>query len=265
MIRSLSRGLDILTILNKRGSASASEISDALRMPRSTVYRILETLVNKGFIYQHKSDKRFRLTDKIETLSDGYTEDDHMANISRDYLERFTKKFQWPATLATLSGLSIVVRENTDLESPYAVEQFTIGYTMPILGTASGFCILAFMNNDKRQSLIDTLLSSEDGNKEDYDQMSLEREFKTVKTNGYAVKIRTRRFTDQTAISVPIKNSKSIIKGALTVRYSTSAYELNDAIKLFVPSLEEASGEISTKIDAYKNKQKTALDSAYEL
>ena len=64
---------------------------------------------------------------------------------------------------------------------------------------------------------------------------------------------------------MPIKNSKSIIKGALTVRYSTSAYELNDAIKLFVPSLEEASGEISTKIDAYKNKQKTALDSAYEL
>ena len=49
-------------------------------------------------------------------------------------LEKFTKKFHWPATLATLSGLSIVVRENTDLESPFAVEQFTIGYTMPILG-----------------------------------------------------------------------------------------------------------------------------------
>ena len=82
MIRSLSRGLDILTILNKRDSASASEVSEALEVPRSTVYRILETLVKKGFIYQHKSDKRFRLTDKIRSLSDGYTEEDHMANIS---------------------------------------------------------------------------------------------------------------------------------------------------------------------------------------
>ena len=58
MIRSLSRGLDILTILNKRDSASASEVSELhWNMPRSTVYRILETLVKKGFIYQHKSDK----------------------------------------------------------------------------------------------------------------------------------------------------------------------------------------------------------------
>ncbi len=254
MIRSLSRGLDILTILNKKGSASASEISVSLRMPRSTVYRILETLVNKGFIYQHKSDKRFRLTDKIGTLSDGYTEEDHMANISRGYLEKFTEKFQWPATLATLSGLSIVVRENTDLESPYAVEQFTIGYSMPILGTASGFCILAFMKSDDRQLLIDTLLSSEDGNNDEYDQFSIQRELKTIKKNGYAVKIRTRRYTDQTALSVPIKNSKSIIKGALTVRYSSSAYDLDDAIKLFIPRLKEASDEIATKIDTHKEK-----------
>ncbi len=265
MIRSLSRGLDILTILNKKDSASASEISEALRMPRSSVYRILETLVRKGFIYQHKSDKRFRLTDKIGTLSNGYTEEDHMANISRHYLEKFTKKFHWPATLATLSGLSIVVRENTDLQSPYAVEQFSIGYTMPILGSASGFCILAFMKNDDRKLLIDILLSSEGGNLDEYDQMSIQKELKMVKENGYAVKIRTRRYTDQTAISVPIINSKSLIKGALTVRYSTSAYDLEDAIKLFLPNLKEASDEISTKIDNHNKKQSKAFSSSYEL
>ena len=50
-----------------------------------------------------------------------------MANIGRVYLEKFTKKYHWPATLAMLSGLSIIVRENTDLDSPFAVEQFTIG------------------------------------------------------------------------------------------------------------------------------------------
>ena len=69
-----------------------------------------------------------------------------------------------------------------------------------------------------------------------------------------AVKIRTRRYTDQTALSVPIKNSKSIIKGALTVRYSSSAYDLDDAIKLFIPRLKEASDEIATKIDTHKEK-----------
>ena len=53
---------------------------------------------------------------------------------------------------------------------------------------------------------------------------------------------------------MPIKNSKSIIKGALTVRYSSSAYDLDDAIKLFIPRLKEASDEIATKIDTHKEK-----------
>ena len=259
MIRSLSRGLDILTILNKRDSASALEISELLNMPRSTVYRILETLVIKEFIYQHKSDKRFRLTDKIRTLSDGYSEEDHMANIGRVYLEKFTKKYHWPATLAMLSGLSIIVRENTDLDSPFAVEQFTIGYRMPILDTASGLCILAFLKKEKRDLLINTLLSSEDGNPEDYNQIEIERELKLIKENGYAVKIRTRRFTDQTAISIPIINSSLIIKGALTVRYSSTAYDLKDAINLFTPNLTEAADEIASRIDIHINRQKKAL------
>ena len=50
---------------------------------------------------------------------------------------------------------------------------------MAILGTASGFCILGFMKSDDRQLLIDTLLSSEDGNNDEYDLFSIQRELKT--------------------------------------------------------------------------------------
>ena len=132
---------------------------------------------------------------------------------------------------------------------------------MPILGTASGFCILAFMQSEKRQLLLDTLLSSENMNSEEYDQMTIQRELKKVKEDGYAVNIRTRRFTDQTAISVPIINGDSQIKGALTVRYSTTAYEIDEAIRLFVPSLNDSSAEIASRIDLHIKRQANAFDS----
>ena len=254
MIRSLSRALDILTILNKRDSASASEIATELKIPRSSVYRILETLIDKNFIYQHKSDKRFRLSQKIRTLTDGYTEEDHMANISRSFLERFTKKHNWPATLATLSGLSIVVRENTDLQSPLAVEEFTIGYRMPILETASGCCILAHMTLNRRKIILDTLAKTAPENTATASNRTLfEKEMATIRKNGFAVKDRTRRYDDHTAISVPIMVSEDDVKGALTVRYSKSAYPLEKAIDMFRPSLKKAAEGIADRIEKHIN------------
>ena len=82
-----------------------------------------------------------------------------------------------------------------------------------------------------------------------------------MKEDGYAVNTRTRRFTDQTAISVPIINGDSQIKGALTVRYSTTAYEIDEAIRLFVPSLNDSSAEIASRIDLHIKRQANAFDS----
>ena len=257
MIRSLSRALDILTIFNKRDSASASEIASELKIPRSSVYRILETLIDKDFIYQHKSDRRFRLSQKIRTLSDGYTEEDHMANISRSFLEGFTKKHNWPATLATLSGLSIVVRENTDLQSPLAVEEFTIGYRMAILDTASGYCILAHMAADRRRILLEMLAKTVPGEMTKASSSSgFKKEMENIRRAGFAVRDRTRRYDDQTAISVPIMISEDDVKGALTVRYSKSAYPLEKAIGMFLPSLRKAAEGIGDRIEKHIKRQK---------
>jgi len=260
MIRSLSRGLDILSIFNKRDSASAADIAKELKMPRSSVYRILGTLIEKNFIYQHNSDKRFRLTQKIRSLSDGYTDEDHMANIGRDFLERFTKKHNWPATLATISGLELVVRENTDQISPFAVEKFTVGYRMPILNTASGLCILAYMPIKRSELIFTTLLdTNRKTNKSILDIKSFNKKMSAIKKQGYATMNRARRFDDQIAISVPIITESQEVKGALTVRYSKSALTLKKAIQIFVPSLNKAAEGIASRINLHIDRQRRIL------
>lgn len=118
MIRSLSRGLEILVLLNRRDSASAGELEKELGIPRATVYRILETLCDKNLIRQHDVDQRFRITPMVRTLSAGFTDEDHMAHISRRYLKHVTKQLNWPVALATISGVDLIVRENTDQMSP---------------------------------------------------------------------------------------------------------------------------------------------------
>lgn len=258
MIRSLSRGLDIIAIFNKSDSASASEISKKLKMPRSTVYRILETLIEKGFIYQHSSDRRFRLTQKVSSLSDGYTDEDHMANISRKFLEKFTQEHDWPVTLATISGIDIVVRENTDRQSPFASEQFSIGYRMPILETASGLCMLAYMPIKRQKLILKTLAKTNNDPKKIANNTAvLEKKLVKILNQGFSVKNRARRFADLTAISVPIITEEEAVRGALTIRYSRSAIALEQAVAKFVPSLMKTSLEIASRINLRINKQQS--------
>ena len=257
MIRSLSRGLDILTVLNKRDSASAAEIAAEVHAPRATVYRILETLTEKGFIYRHDSDGRFRITLKVRTLSDGFTDEDHMANISRPVMSRLTRKFSWPVTLATISGIDLIVRENTDQESPLATERFTIGYRMPLLRTASGLCILANMTRSRRNVVLKTLADTESRSRELVRQRgTLEKKLKEIRSKGYSVNHRARRVADMTAISVPILTQPHTVRGAVTIRYAQTVMTLPQAVKKFVPELRAAADGIAKRVSLHIERQK---------
>ena len=68
-IRALMRGLDALTVLNLRNGATVSEVTQEIRLPRTTTYRILETLSHAGFVYRDANDDRYRLTIMVRGLS----------------------------------------------------------------------------------------------------------------------------------------------------------------------------------------------------
>jgi IclR family mhp operon transcriptional activator len=73
-IRALKRGLDALTVLNLRNGATVTEVAQEIHLPRTTVYRILETLCNAGFVVRDGTDDRYRLTIMVRALSDGWRE-----------------------------------------------------------------------------------------------------------------------------------------------------------------------------------------------
>jgi IclR family mhp operon transcriptional activator len=256
MIRSLSRGLDILILLNRRDSISASEFASELEIPRATVYRILETLSEKGMVYQHQADQRFRITSKVRTLSDGFTDEDHIAHISRPFMKRVTKKLKWPVALATVSGVDLIVRENTDKYSPLALENFSSGYRMPILHTASGICILAHTASTRRRVILDTLANmNRQRDAVVHQRKSLNRKLQEVRRRGFAVHHRHRKHSDLTAISVPILLDDDDARGALTIRYARTAMKLPVAVQQFVPVITEAADGIAKRLQLHLDRQ----------
>jgi IclR family mhp operon transcriptional activator len=256
MIRSLSRGLDILILLNRRDSVSASEFAAELKIPRATVYRILETLTDKGLVYQHQADQRFRITPKIRVLSDGFTDEDHMAHISRPFLKRVTKKLSWPVALATVSGIDLIVRENTDKFSPLAIENFSSGYRMSILQTASGICILAHMSPKRQNVILDTLAQMDKKKRLIVQQRdTLNRKLKEIRRRGFSIHHRHRKHSDLTAMSVPILLNNKEVRGAVTIRFARTAMKMEEAVAQFVPVLNEAACGIAGRLELHLERQ----------
>jgi IclR family mhp operon transcriptional activator len=256
MIRSLSNGLEVLVFLNRRDSASASELAEQLSIPRATVYRILETLYEKGFVYKHPDDHRYHMTPKVRILSDGYRDEDQLAIISRPFLIEITNVCKWPVALATVSGVELILRENTDNVSPLAIEHFSRGYRVPLLGSASGPCIVAHMELARQIVVLKTL--SDMGSLEEQSEDSIDtilKQFQVIRSRGYSIHTRNRmrlhagqeRVSALTSISVPILEWKDTVLGAITIRYATTALSKENAIDWFVPVLTKTASEIASQ------------------
>lgn len=196
-IRALIRGLDALTVLNLRNGATVSEVAQEIRLPRTTTYRILETLSHAGFVYRDATDDRYRLTIMVRGLSDGYDDEAWITQIARPYINELGKDIVWPVAIASLSGTSMMVRETTDHRSPLAVERYSAGFRVPLLTSSSGRVYLAFSPPAQREALLEILGRS---NREEdalaKNRPELMKMLNDARMQGFASAVRPRRVSD---------------------------------------------------------------------
>jgi len=243
-IRALMRGLDALTVLNLRDGATVSEVVQEIRLPRTTVYRILETLCDAGFVYRDPTDDRYRLTILVRGLSDGFDDEAWVTQIAKPFLHELSRELVWPVAIATLSGTSMLVRETTDHSSPLAIERYSAGFRVPLLRSATGLVYLAHCPAAQRETLIEILARS----KKPTESLTGSRDALTeslaaIRNQGYATVNRSRPIADDVTISVPVTLAERALAG-LTIRYTATALPLPAAVGRFVPKLRECADKI---------------------
>jgi IclR family mhp operon transcriptional activator len=243
-IRALIRGLDALTVLNLRNGATVSEVAAEIKLPRTTTYRILETLSHAGYVYRDATDDRYRLTIMVRGLSDGFDDEAWVTQIARPYINDLGKDIIWPVAIASLSGTSMMVRETTDHRSPLAVERYSAGFRVPLLGTASGRVYLAFCPQAQRESILEILARSE--REEDRlakSRMEVQKLLNETRAQGYATAVRTRRVSDEISMAVPIVVDERVL-AAVSIRWSGTAVPLKLAVERFLPKLRDTANKI---------------------
>ncbi len=243
-IRALIRGLDALTVLNLRNGATVSEVAQEIKLPRTTTYRILETLSHAGYVYRDATDDRYRLTIMVRGLSDGFDDEAWVTQIARPYIHELGKDIVWPVAIASLSGTSMMVRESTDHRSPLAVERYSAGFRVPLLTSSSGRVYLAFCSATQRDSLLDILSrSNREEDKMARNRAEVQKLLGDARQQGYATATRQRRVSDEISMAVPIIVEERVL-AAVTIRFSSTAIPLKLAVERFLPKLRDSAQKI---------------------
>ena len=243
-IRALIRGLEALAVLNRRNGATVSEVTSEIKLPRTTTYRILETLSEAGYVFRDPADDRYRLTLMVRSLADGFDDEAWITQIGRPCINDLCRDIVWPVTLLSPAGTSMMIRDTTDHASPLAVERYNAGFRVPLLMSASGRVYLAFCQPEHRDALLDILSrSTREEDKLARSRPEVEKILEETRELGYATAVRTRRVSEEVAMSVPVLIGDRVL-ATIAVRFAASAVPLRLAVERFIPKLLETANVI---------------------
>jgi len=156
LVKSLLKGLGCLALVNSRNGVSVVDAALQLRLPKSTAYRILETLCRGGYAVR-EPDGLYRATSLVRSLSAGFHEEEWVRTIAHPELVALGRTLVWGLGLATPEGLSMHLRETTDRDSPLAVDRWIAGTRLPLDCSGAGHLYLAYLPERERTKCIEAL------------------------------------------------------------------------------------------------------------
>lgn len=243
-IRALFRGLDALAALNLRDGATVTEIAAEIGLPRTTTYRILETLCEAGYAFRDPADERYRLKMKVLALSHGFSDEAWVADIARPLLRTLGRDLAWPVAVATRSGTTMLVREIAERQNPETAEALPPGSSVPLLGSAAGRVYLAHCPRAECEALLARLADS--GQEADAlarEPVELQRLLDEARRQGFVTAVRSRRASDEVTMAVPVQGHDRVL-AAVSVRYAASAVSAGQAQQQFLPKLRDVAAAI---------------------
>lgn len=251
VVRGLVRGMDILRAMNTQegGRSTLRQLSEATGLHRTTIRRILETLIAEGYVRRSESDDRYCLALRVRALAEGFRDEDWVSSIVAPALGELLQTVVWPSDLCTPVGHNLVIRESTHRFSPLSFHRAMVGQTMPILLTASGRAYLARCPDQEREEILRLVRSANDTQA----RLAADERFVNnilARTRDMGFGSNDGEWTSQHkvgAIALPIMLEGRPL-GSINIVYLNKAVSLKDATARYLPALRQAVSRIESQL-----------------
>ena len=245
-IRSVMRTLEILEELNKNRVSSIRHLHLKTKLPKPTIVRALQTLLQAGYVTNDPRQAGYQVTSKVNSLSAGFHGDPLVVEVGRAQAIALTKKFTWPASIATIEKTTVVVRYSTISDSPNSPFHATVNMSLTLDKHALGLAYLAFCPKNEQEILMRALghLNMLKGNALNEREILLKQSLQRIHQQGFSERNPETEPRSSNTIAVPIIGENRVL-GTLGLTYFRSAYNSFEATQKFVSTLQKAAKSIS--------------------
>lgn len=233
------KALDIVDCLAERQiPMTTQEIARAVGMSRPTTYRLLMTLMSRGYV-RDTGNFRFLLGTRLLTLSRLVLDQLDVLEVARPYLTELSRVSNETANLSILDDgeLLYIGKEESRREIPMAVQlRSTVGTRIAVHSSAMGKAMLAYLSPDAVQAYIDRMMPLRRYTAHTITEPEvLLRELEEIRVRGYAI---DEREVDEgtRCVGAPVFDSSGQVAAAMSIAGPT--------YRLTLDSLHQLSGEV---------------------
>jgi IclR family KDG regulon transcriptional repressor len=215
-IKSIRNTLNILNCFTyENPEIRVTEISKKLGLSKSTVSRLLSTLLQGNFVAKVSTNQKYRLGPKILELANIFLSNTELRNIAIPYLRDLRNKTGEMVSIFVIDGNQRVCLEKVD--SPHEVRYvLSIGGRYPLHAGSSGKLLLAYLPEEKRKEIILKTGLPRFTSNTITNFKNLEKQLNKIREEGYAVS-HQERASLVASISAPIRNFKGEVIAALCI------------------------------------------------
>lgn len=251
-IRSISRALNILKIINRAGSICLMDIAKQSGLPYPSVCRIVQTLVHEQMVERGSSGKYYRPAPSVQSLSYGYQDDEELVKTARPHIEDLTREIGWPVSIVTRVGNQMILRDSTHSMTSLTFARYYPGYSLPIAYCADGKAFLAAMPEDELELVRENLGPRIPVPGDPNCLLDPLNDLQDIREQGYAIVERVQHTATPgktSCISMPIFRRERVA-GVVTIAFFASAMSQAKAKETLLGPLRRAQEKINQALSA---------------
>ena len=249
-VQSAERIFQVMKMLAENGEMGLMEISAALDLHKSTVHRLLMSLVYMGYAKQDETTQKYMLSYKIVNMAGKILDRMDILQVAKPYLER----------LSDLSGeaVHLVQREGNHILYIYKIEAKVgtirmvshVGMIHPMYCSGVGKAIMATLpEREVKQIWNESVIEKKtDKTVTDYDEM--QKLLEEVRKNGYALDDEENE-KGVRCIAACLHGYQNEVKYAFSISGPTSRMTRERVMELAV-DVKKVQEELSRELGYYK-------------